>query len=253
MTDPSTGSGHRLDAGRELDERVLGIAPYTGQIWYNDRIGIAGPGGVVSAPGRGMKGSTSMRGQSTKIPRVCERCGATFFVTQADLAWSGRRFCSRACYYGTDADRIARFWQKVDKSSDANGCWLWTAHKCRGYGTFGWNGSTKQAHRVAYELTIGPIPAGLTIDHLCRNRSCVNPAHLEPVTMKVNVLRGNAVTAINARKTHCIHGHPYDDSNTRRRPMSSHRSCKTCAFLDNRERKALAKAARKVARDARRT
>lgn len=64
------------------------------------------------------------------------------------------------------------------------------------------------AHRLAYEILVGPVPAGLTLDHLCRNRACMNPAHLEPVTMRANVLRGEAPAARQARRTHCRHGHP---------------------------------------------
>lgn len=88
-----------------------------------------------------------------------------------------------------------RFWSKVEKSS---GCWAWTGHKNRnGYGwTLGPKGKGESAHRIAYELLVGPIPEGLQIDHLCRNRACVNPDHLEPVTQRVNWQRGNAPSAI---------------------------------------------------------
>jgi hypothetical protein len=101
-----------------------------------------------------------------------------------------------------------RFWAKVDKSGD---CWQWTAAlNSAGYGKFS-VGSKQQllAHRYAYELMVGPIPEGLELDHLCRVRRCVNPAHLEPVTTRENVMRGYA------RKTHCVHGHEYTPENTR--------------------------------------
>lgn len=110
-----------------------------------------------------------------------------------------------------------RFWEKVGKDGP-DGCWVWTAGTTpNGYGTFTIGGrqeGTRGAHRVAYELARGPIPPGLQIDHLCRNRLCVNPAHLEVVTNRENVLRGVGVTAMNARKTHCKSGHPFDEENT---------------------------------------
>jgi hypothetical protein len=110
----------------------------------------------------------------------------------------------------TDND-IRRFREKYIPVPES-GCWLWTASGTQtGYGQMRIRGKSYLASRISYEMHIGPIPHGLTIDHLCRVRCCVNPAHLEAVTFKVNVLRGNAVSAIAARKTHCVHGHPFDE------------------------------------------
>lgn len=101
-----------------------------------------------------------------------------------------------------------RLWSKVDASGI---CWEWTAYKNpKGYGHFYRAGRWEKAHRVAYELLVGPIPRGLELDHLCRNRACVNPDHLEPVTRKVNNLRGSSPTSYNARRTECAKGHPFD-------------------------------------------
>lgn len=119
-----------------------------------------------------------------------------------------------------------RFWSKVDKT---DGCWEWTASLVSGYGQFRHNGRIVRAHRFAYEQLVGPVPKGLELDHLCRNRRCVNPAHLEPVTQQENQLRGFGVSGINARKTHCLRGHEYTPENTVR--WRRWRNCKTCQDL----------------------
>jgi HNH endonuclease len=113
-----------------------------------------------------------------------------------------------------------------------DGCWEWAgAHNRDGYGTAYTTPTGARplgAHRVVYELLIGPIPEGLTIDHLCRNRGCVNPAHMEPVPKRTNLLRGVGVGARNAQKTHCSNGHPFTPENTRIRPGNGQRICLQC-------------------------
>lgn len=108
------------------------------------------------------------------------------------------------------------------------GCWLWSGCVAgRGYGRI-FDGQRPQfAHRAMYELLVGPIPAEFQIDHLCRVTRCVNPAHLEPVTPFENGRRSNSASAANQRKTHCKHGHPFDEANTRLRP-DGNRACRTC-------------------------
>lgn len=126
-----------------------------------------------------------------------------------------------------DADR---FWSKVDTSGD---CWPWLGSKNPlGYGKFWLDGSLRKAHRVAYEWCVGPIPDGLHIDHLCRNPSCVNPAHLEAVTHRENVLRGIGPAAKNAIKTHCKNGHEFTPENTYRwEGKPNKRVCRTCQVV----------------------
>lgn len=121
------------------------------------------------------------------------------------------------------------FWSKVDRRAEDE-CWPWTgALRGLGYGQFsiGNDLPTIGAHRVAYHLVKGPIPDGLTIDHLCGNPACCNPAHLEAVTMRENILRGNGIGARNARKTHCKNGHPFDGDNLVVR--NGRRCCVTCS------------------------
>lgn len=112
-------------------------------------------------------------------------------------------------------------------------CWLWTGPgDGLGYGSFGlktddgWR--VVKAHRFAYETMVGPIPAGLHIDHLCRVRHCVNPDHLEPVTLRENILRGVSPAARNALKTHCPKSHEYIGNNLYIFPDGS-RGCRACA------------------------
>jgi hypothetical protein len=126
-----------------------------------------------------------------------------------------------------------RFWEKVKEQPD--GCWLWTGYIDRdGYGLFGKaRGESVRAVRFAYEWVVGAIRPGLTLDHLCRVRACVNPAHLEPIGRGENVLRGTGLTAENARKTRCAHGHPFDEANTYH--WRGSRYCKTCRRLRQRK------------------
>jgi len=127
-----------------------------------------------------------------------------------------------------------RVWEKVDPDGD---CWLWTAaHNHLGYGQI-WDSDAWRvvmAHRAVYELLVGPIPVGLELDHLCRVHGCVNPDHLDPVTHRENIRRGAPAAAEFQRaKTHCPHGHPYDQENTYVNPKGS-RECLACRKIRRR-------------------
>lgn len=126
---------------------------------------------------------------------------------------------------------LERFWSRVDKTDT---CWIWTGLVSRdGYGYLRFDGRNRLAHRVSYVIARGPIPDGLTIDHLCYVKNCMNPAHLEAVTSAVNYARAVANGRVagngeeNRRKTHCPQNHPYDEANTHVNTRGS-RVCRTC-------------------------
>lgn len=145
---------------------------------------------------------------------------------------------------------LERFWAKVNKTDD---CWLWTAAAQHGYGKFKADGRPVRVHRWAYKMFVGPIPAGLTIDHTCHTRDvatcvggddclhrrCVNPSHLEAVTQKVNVNRGAVVMS---RRTHCRRKHEYTPENTIVTATGA-RQCRTCTRAYHRNYYRLKKAA----------
>lgn len=129
--------------------------------------------------------------------------------------------------------RPLRFWERVEKTDD---CWLWSGKLTKdGYGAMFARGE-HGAHRVAWLLVRGPIPNGMTLDHLCRNRACVNPDHLEPVTNRENVLRGFGAPAVYARQTQCLNGHVWDEANTHW--YRGYRVCRACHAAFGRRKRA---------------
>lgn len=108
-----------------------------------------------------------------------------------------------------------------------NGCALWPG-ECNhlGYGRVSLHKKKHCVHKLLYQRLIGPIPDGCELDHLCRNRACANVYHLEPVTHRENILRGEGLAAQQSKRTHCPHGHPYSEENTL--ISSGRRYCRTC-------------------------
>lgn len=166
-----------------------------------------------------------------------------------DTLLTGRqqKFCSQPCHATArrmDADRrlperFAERWQEND-----DGCWLWQLPLMpKGYGAFSYKGEGMTAHRAAWLLHKGAIPAGMVLDHYRLNkgprqapcsRRCVNPEHLELTTHRTNILRGVSNSAVHARKTHCPRGHAYDENTRLYRGM---RYCKQCLQMRNWRRK----------------
>lgn len=124
-------------------------------------------------------------------------------------------------------NKTREFMNKFISVDGLNTCWNWIGTVNNwGYGSFFLNKKRYSAHRVSYELLYKDIPPKLQLDHLCRNRRCINPLHLEPVTAKVNVARGMGPGGINSRKTHCINGHEFTKENTYKQPKG--RGCYKC-------------------------
>lgn len=147
-------------------------------------------------------------------------------------------------------DLSTLFWANVKKT---DGCWNWVGDRDpAGYGKFSSRRlSSNRAHRYAYEALVGPIPPGLTIDHLCRNKACVNPDHLEPVTSRINTLRSGNPAAINAAKTHCKRGHELAGRNLIVDKAKGNRACRACRTqMEQKRRRSAAALARSATSEA---
>lgn len=135
--------------------------------------------------------------------------------------------------FRNDGDVVDQLMARISPEPNS-GCWLWLGTvNDNGYGVIGIRGRRRKAHVIVYESLVGLVPVGLELDHLCRTRCCVNPRHLEAVTTRTNLLRGDGMAARQARKTHCQFGHPFDAENTRlytrRDGRGTMRVCVTCA------------------------
>lgn len=174
----------------------------------------------------------SAKQPGARSPVLCLTCGEVRHLKNPATAGSMCRACAALIGSRSAAqklvsipvrDRIASSSVKID-----NGCWQWTGYRYgNGYGALSIEGRQRLAHRVSYEEFVGPIPVGLTIDHLCRNRACVNPVHLEPVTGRENTQR--------AMRSHCVNGHEFTEANIYRW-TDGKRCCRECRRQRNRVR-----------------
>lgn len=131
------------------------------------------------------KRSPANKGITNHASKPCAQCGQ--LITGMPSVVDRRKYCSTAClataFTGTPEKALKNY-------REEKGCWLWQGTLRAGYGRVKIGGRLQEAHRASYEHHVGPIPEGLVVDHLCRNRSCINPAHLEPVTEMENIRRG---------------------------------------------------------------
>lgn len=178
---------------------------------------------------------TEKKKRTRRFARICQTCGATYETSRRLGKYCSSICCSigRAPMRTKTADQLIA--EKIEMIP-ISGCWIWMgACDKDGYGFLSNDSRMMRAHRFFYESKVKSIPPGLTIDHTCRVRCCVNPSHLEPVTIKVNTLRGTSAGAINAAKTHCIHGHELSGANLYIRKDG--RGCRACNALSARKYK----------------
>ena len=172
--------------------------------------------------------------QRRLTPIICAHCHEPGMAFTPDIARGKGKYCSRQCSHDARYIPVSIRLESRTVKNGPLGCWRWTgATNSRGYGIFSVvrddRKGSMQAHRAWFEYVNGPIGDGLTLDHLCRNTNCVNPAHMEPVSSRVNTLRGEGVTARNAKATHCINGHPFSGENLfLRTGDKGHRRCRIC-------------------------
>ena len=172
-----------------------------------------------------------MSDSQTTVPYGYCHCGCGQKTTVAAYNWPSRNVVKGEPRLFVHGHNRRRYTYAEEDCGYGTPCWLWTGHvdKMTGYPRLTVNRKSLRAHRWMYEQMIGPIPEGLTLDHLCRVRHCVNPAHMEPCSVGENAMRGNNWSAKNARKTHCVNGHEFTPENTYLCPKNNHRHCRACA------------------------
>jgi len=161
--------------------------------------------------------------------RVCPQCGTGFNTWPSH----NKIFCSYKCSGRGRRNSIYDVLSRLD-ITDGNSCWIWTGGKCNGYGSTTLKSKSYLVHIIVYEYFMGPVPEGLDLHHKCENSLCANPNHLESLTRKDHIHKGNSPFAVNARKTHCIHGHEFTFSNTYVTP-DGRRQCVECKNKHSRD------------------
>lgn len=197
----------------------------------------------ANAPGAATKGPVSMQSQCTRDPKFhvevnCSVCGARLVRPRRQVEKHPVSLCSTTCSGEFQRAQIrddwSRFMAKVLVVE--SGCWEWSAYRNPGgYGRFNVQGRMMLAHRFSYEHHYDPIPVGLELDHLCRNRCCVNPAHLEAVDRRTNTLRNESPSSRANRSNTCKRGHSYAEHSYYRHGKRI--CCRTCENEDQRKRR----------------
>lgn len=174
--------------------------------------------------------------------RPCLTCGRVFRPKATQVRDGRGNFCSQPCVRRAKQPLAERLLSRVKET--ASGCWEWQGYTRQdGYArvTIRPTPTTQEthlAHRLAYETWVGPIPEGLVIDHVCRNRACINPSHLEVVTQATNNQRGMAPSFQAQREQRCKRGHPYTPEHSYFGSDGRRRSCRTCETANQRRRRA---------------
>lgn len=237
-----------------------------------DKPAPASPWPLYFFPSRHGKEQVLRAPSSSRHARTCIRCGTAFVAARSD-----KFYCSTKCVKVASAERnkergrlrraaqranptsgfpagtYARFMKYVEKQAGEDGCWDWTGYAPGGRGRFTIDNSrsSQKAHRVSYEMLIGPIPAGHILHHRCERPICVNPSHLVPMLQPAHALIGNSPPAQNARKTHCVNGHPLGGDNLYV-GENGYRSCQICRRAATERSNARRSEARRLARESRR-